>query len=229
MEKKDEPRRSIFGCETCASLPQKKDLEKSPEMPDIAGLEEIFRGQDGDRHGHILSLLKRCLICETTYRHVYWIDTEDAVISGGPSIGHYLERLNPVRLKEVLFKNGLQAELTALESRMPALIQECRSALRKHPVPSTWLDYVVETLRDHYMATDDWPGLEEDLLRHADPEIAYMTAFHLMFKAGFMPFVQTRIESFRACLKEIADIDDPKLGKKWGRVLKEAQDCVVFF
>jgi ankyrin repeat protein len=186
MRKKGEPYFSLFDCEICAYLPDKKDLGRTEYPETFEGLEIVFdEVTHSDRYCDDTRRIMKCKNCGTYYYQYHSIDTEDAFV-GGPSISQDFMRINLVWLKRVLEFISKKKERLELEKRYPALIEECLKMLKKkrERINPNHLKFVIESLTDYYIKKDDWEGLKKQLLQHDDAEIVLQVAKDLVIMYG---------------------------------------------
>lgn len=175
----------ITACATCLALPNRLDLPNEEPATETPGLELVrAEGYDWDRYAHATDMVKRCASCGTYYHHEHSIDREDAFV-GGPDITQRLQRMNLVRLPDMLRALGLAERAEAAERRRPALIAHFREAIgHAARPPDNVRPHILESLEDDFIERGDWAALESVLLRHRDPVIALETARDLALVYG---------------------------------------------
>ena len=74
----------------------------------------------------------KCEHCATVYYNSRSVDTEDAFV-GGPDFTNNFQRVNLIKLKELLKKLGLDSELKELNKRYQPLIKSFKNKLKESP------------------------------------------------------------------------------------------------
>ncbi len=186
MRKKGEPYFSLFDCEICVYLPDKKDLGRTEYPEKFDGLEIIFdEVSHSDRYCDDTRRILKCKNCGTYYYHYHSIDTEDAFV-GGPSISQDFMRINLVWLKRIFESISKKKELAEFEKRYSGLIEECLQMLKqkREQINPNHLRFVIESLTDFYIKSENWEGLKEQLLQHDETEIILRVAKDLVLMYG---------------------------------------------
>jgi len=254
MRKKNEAYFSIFDCEICQYLPDKKDLGRTESPEYFEGLEIIFsEDTQPDRYCDDTSMIKKCKNCGTYYYQYHSIDTEDAFI-GGPSISHDFMRINLVRLKELLKELKMKEELKELNSKYPALIEQFKDVFNKkaEQIIANHLRYVLESLTDYYIINKDWKGLKQNLLLHPNTEIVLQIAKDLVLAYGesyrrgvfphftnyksvtesyqkeFKPFLKEHLKELKKCVEKFKNSKDEWIEKRYKSLMDSANYYKVF-
>ncbi len=214
---KGEPWFSIFDCEICRYIPDKKDLGNTERMEEFDGLEDISSDYGHpDRYMDSTSIIKKCTNCGTYYLHEHSIDTEDAFV-GGPRITHEIQRINLYRLKDALIYANKPEEIKEFELRYPAMIEDFLFYLHHKPesIIPNYSTYIIESITDYFVSKNDWEGLIKNLLRHPNPSIVLDTAHDLILMFGEMsrggpypPYTQ-----YKTINKELQSVFKPMLAE----------------
>ncbi len=229
MRKKDEPYFSLFECDICEYLPDKKELGRTLQPDKFEGLEVIFEEIDhSDRYCDDTRRIMKCKNCGTYYYHYHTIDTEDAFVTG-PYVSQNFMRLNLIWLKEVLNTIEKQEPLKELNKRYPDLINECLMMLKKKPdsILSYHLNFVIESLTDYYIKKNDWKSLKAELLQHNNASFIFHTVKDLLLMYGETAYKTDfpRYTHGRSVLPEYREQIRSFLGKH----NKELKKCIDIF
>lgn len=185
MRKANEPYFSLFDCQICQYLPDRKDLART-ELPEkFEGLETIYiNTTNSDRYSDDTRKIMKCKNCGTYYHQFHTIDTEDAFISG-PYISQDFQRINLVWLKTVLKHIKKADEAKEFDIRYPYMIEELKGYL---PViakvnPNNF-SFIVESILDYYIKNNDWESIKKELLTHKETRVVFKTANDLIIMYG---------------------------------------------
>ena len=216
MRKEDEPYFSIFNCDICFYLPNRKSLANTDSPENFKGLEIIYKDESQfDRYGHAMEMLKKCTNCGTYYHHDHSIDTEDAHIAG-PRISHHIQRYNLIRIKQVLENIGKKDELKEFENKYSEIINQMqKELLNNKKISENFLPYIIESLTDYYIMNDDWKLLSKNLLQHSNPHIVLDTVYDLTLMYGITCRNNKfpRYRDYRDCIEKIQDKLKPMIDK----------------
>lgn len=251
MRDKDQDYFSLFDCEICAYLPDRKDLGRTELVEEFNGLEIIFSEYTNpDRYCDVTRLIKKCTNCGTYYHQFQSIDTEDAFIAG-PSISHTFQRFNLIRLKDTLKSLDKAEELAELEKRYPHIIEQLMFYLAKKPgqIIENHIGFVIESLTDYFILKNDWNGLKQNLLLHSKaniflscatdlvmmyggtawngvfPNLTYYKSISKDFQAKFRAFFQPHIADFKKCVQKYESITDAKIANAY----KSMMDSAIYY
>ncbi len=177
---------SIFDCEICHYLPDRKDLGRTEQVENFYGLNEVYSDYTHpDRYCDKTHRILKCFNCGTYYYQFHSIDTEDAFV-GGPSITHQFQRINLVCLKALLKEINLRGESAELGYRYEDLIQNLLARLNRQAdmIIENHLCYVIESVSDYFIKKNDWSSLKKYLLEHSKTKIGIKTAHDLVVMYG---------------------------------------------
>jgi hypothetical protein len=167
-------------------IPDRKEPGRTEEMDDIEGLETIFTDTGHpDRYMNTKALVLKCIHCGTYYFHYHSIDTEDAFV-GGPIITHEIQRINLLRMKDLLVYMNLPDESIEFEERYENIVFKLNLVLQDKPaniIPNFW-SYVIESVTDYYILKNDWEGLKSNLLKHSDANVVLDAALDMIYMFG---------------------------------------------
>ncbi|MFN8255065.1 MAG: hypothetical protein U0W24_05210 [Bacteroidales bacterium] len=236
---------SVFECGYCKYIPDRKELGRTEQMDDFEGMETIFTDSGHpDRYMDTKALVLKCKNCGTYYFHYHSIDTEDAFV-GGPRITHEIQRINLLRMKDLLVYMQKPDESNAFDERYENLVFELNNALQDNPasvIPNFW-SYVIESITDYYIIKNDWEGLKTNLLKHSVPNVVFDAARDLIYMYAetarngpyppytdyktissdrqlvFKPFFEKHMSEFKILLENYSENQNPVVQQKYQRVM----------